>query len=194
MTLDVAPHPLPAHSALLLLKLGCWAMALAALPAMSEDGGSASQRGLELTQVQTPDGRQWALRRDGTGRPFELRVVLVNRSKSQVRVWSPDNSEGSQAVTIVLGDSEGKRTHLRPQAVERSGMPTAVTLMPNQALAIRIDLLRIVPLPAPTPGRYLLRAWYANEVATAGNVEGVWTGKIVSTPFEIEITSPGCDD
>jgi hypothetical protein len=175
------------------LLLAAVLAALALLPAVLRgQSGRGGRRagGLEILRVELPDGATWTLGPGGVGRPFRVRILLVNRGGEPLRIWDPANSEGSQAPIVVLTGAGGRRTVLRPPPFERSGAPTVWTIEPQQLRAIELDLLRLVGERSLEPGTYTLQAGYENALPAVGGMGGVWTGRVASEGQEVRVVRP----
>ena len=51
--------------------------------------------GLEFIRLDLPDGTRWVLGEGAIGRPFMARLVLANQGNRPIRIWDPNESEGS---------------------------------------------------------------------------------------------------
>lgn len=156
-------------------------------------GAAPAGGGLSLVRIDLLDGRQWilgtAMGRHDIGRPFAVRLVLVNRGAVPVTIWDPTNSEGSTAPGVILTDEDGKETVLKARPIERSGVPSVWVIEPNAARTITIDLLRLVPPAGIRPGPYSIRGVFENshvnnEVFVKGRV---WTGRIESPTCAMQV-------
>ena len=180
--------------------LGCLAVSCVVPNGAGSHGGAdedekapRSLGGLEFLPLDLPDGGTWTLGSRGMGRPFLARLRLSNRSDKPIRLWDPENSEGSRCAFVELTDGHGRRTLLRPPAVERSGTATVVTVPPHGVLKLDLELLRLIgerPLP---PGKYALRATYENRLDHVFGMRDIWTGRIAAEAREITVvaTPPG---
>lgn len=149
---------------------------------------------LQIFRIGLPDGRQWVLGKDGIGRPFSVRLLLLNRSDETMMIWDPNNTEGASAAGIILTDGKNRQTVLRPVGIERSaGVPTVITIAPDGVFSLDLDLLRLTGQNSLPAGNYSIKGEYRNNVKGEGPFENVWTGRIVSESSEITITSPECD-
>jgi hypothetical protein len=145
---------------------------------------------LEIVGTAVPDGTNWTLGDGGIGRPFSVRIVLGNRSKTPVRIWRPDSPDGSHLAWVTLSDSEGHETKLEWPAIPRFGLPSSLSVEPNGTAVYNLELLRAQGITDLKPGTYRLVAHYANTTAADGQSQGVWTGEIASQPLVIKIQRP----
>jgi hypothetical protein len=169
----------------------CLLLMVAAMPGDERPPVARQFRGLQLLALDLRDGTSWVLGPGGLGRPFLARMLLTNIGDAPLRIWDPDNSEGSQCPSIILSDAKGKDIELRPAPIERSsGVPTVWTINPKQVVAINLEMLRLVGTNSPPPGTYKIRAFYRNTEADSATIKGVWTGHIGTDPVEIKIVLP----
>ncbi|HWE35699.1 MAG TPA: hypothetical protein VG406_03940 [Isosphaeraceae bacterium] len=176
--------------AMLAPAVGLGALALGAVRGRAAE---AAGKGLEFVRLDLPDGDRWVLGEGAVGRPFLARLVLANAGTRPIKLWEPTDAEGAACPKVVLTDARGHETVLRPRPVPRAaGVPGARTLAPGATLDIELELLRVVDEDAPPPpGDYTIRASYANTLAAAFVIDGVWTGSIASESHRIRIVPPG---
>jgi len=171
----------------------CSLIALFAGPGQLPAAPGGAKSMLELS-LQLPDGDAWVLGPKGLGRPFMARLLLSNAGDAPVTIWDPHNSEGATLPFVTLTDVAGKQTVFRPAPIARAaGFPTAWIFKPHEVRVIEIELLRLVDAKnVPAPGKYTIKAGYANENGEAsGPVNGpIWTGAIESNPQVVTIAAP----
>ena len=166
--------------------IGRFTLLLATIPAPS-----AMPPGLVVSIVGLPDGTTWTLGRKAVGRPFLVQILLANEGDGPIRLWDPKSTEGMGCPSVVLTDSAGKATVLKPVPMPRAGgVPTFVTLDPGKTLILELELLRLVGPMSLAPGRYTLTAIYQNRFESSGQVANVWTGKIQGELKRITVVLP----
>jgi hypothetical protein len=160
--------------------------------ASDEQPKDEQKRGLKLLRVDFPDGTRWTLGEGGLGRPFMVRLVLTNDGPEPVRIWDPHNSEGASCPRVALTDPQKRETILLPPGIARAaGIPTTVTLKPQEVFVIELDLLRLIDERGLAPGKYQLQGRYENDLKEAGfGIKDVWTGKLSSELQAMEIVRP----
>ena len=164
----------------------CMRAAVTAAPHAAAPAGDLSFASLELV-----DGDCWKLAKGGIGRPFTVRLFLVNRGATPLRLWQTGSAEGDACPVVLLEDAAGCETVLRPPpALRVSSVPHVTTVEPGRLLRIDLDLLRLLGPASPPPGSYRLRAVYENVISRAMGVGGVWTGRLVGEGREITIAVP----
>ena len=136
---------------------------------MAGSGLAVSQmkadQNLEFLRLELPDGKSWVLGAGGIGRPFLVKLLLVNRGQTTFNLWDPRDAEGSEAARIALTDGLGRRTVLAPAApAARSGVPGALPVRANQVVAIELDLLRLIGTRSLAPGEYKIQGLYENHI------------------------------
>lgn len=144
---------------------------------------AAMQTDLAIDSVLLPDGSLWKISHP----PFRVDVVLKNQTDRPLTLWDPKNTEGSVCPMLLLRAADGHTTTLRPLGIERSGVPTVVTLAPGGTLRLALDL---AAMHADTPvaqGKYQGRVIYRNQLSSAGPHRNVWTGEIQSAAFELSV-------
>lgn len=146
---------------------------------------------LSFAGIELLDGERWTLANGGIGRPFTLRLLLVNRGLDPVRLWQPGTAEGDTCPLVLLVDAAGTETVLRPPPNLRiGGVPHVSVVDTGRLLRIDLDLLRLVGPESPKPGAYRIRALYENVIPRSMGVEGIWTGRVASDWREIQILAP----
>jgi hypothetical protein len=145
---------------------------------------------LSFASIELLDGERWILAEGGIGRPFGVRLLLVNRGKTGLRLWQPGTGEADACPAVLLADDWEENVLRAPPTLRVTGVPQATVLEPGRLLRIDLDLLRLVGGASPAPGGYRLRGLYESVIPRSMGVEGVWTGRLLSEPREIVIERP----
>jgi len=157
----------------------------------AEPRAAAPAGELSFASIELVDGDRWKLAEGGIGRPFTVRLLLVNRGATPLRLWQTGSAEGDACPVVLLEDAAGCETVLQPPpALRISGVPHVTTVEPGRLLRIDLDLLRLLGPASPPPGAYRLRAVYENMIPRSMGVGGVWTGRLVGERREITIAVP----
>jgi len=152
---------------------------------------AAAVSDLSFASIELLDGERFILAEGGIGRPFLVRLLLVNRGETPLRLWQPGTGEADACPAVLLADGDGEEIVLRvPPTLRVTGVPQATALEPGRLLRIDLDLLRLVGGGSPAPGGYRLRGLYESVIPRSMGVEGVWTGRLLSEPREIVIERP----
>jgi hypothetical protein len=138
--------------------------------------------GLAISAIRLPDGSTWS----ATGR-FRLEFTLRNNSAQPIAIWDPANSEGSLSPSVVLTGGHGNKWTLSPHGIERSGIPTAVTLEPTGTLTITLNLPEMTKSSSIDPGDYKVQVSYRNSQPATGPVKKIWIGEITSEFVNLHI-------
>ncbi|HWB53537.1 MAG TPA: hypothetical protein VG722_05065 [Tepidisphaeraceae bacterium] len=148
---------------------------------------------IKILRIDLIDGHRWTLGPGAVGRPFDIRVVLVNTSDQSVQLWPIDSSEGAECAKVILASAEGGKLTLSSAGIRRSGRPVAKTLQPHETYAFDLDLLRLIDDRNLSPGQYQLQVTYSNDQDSSGRINGVWTGSVASQLYAFEIVLPKHD-
>jgi hypothetical protein len=138
---------------------------------------------LAIGRVVLTDGPVWK----AAASEFRMEAVLENRGSHPLTLWDPKNSEGSVCPAILLRAADGHTITLRPLGIERSGVPTVVSLAPGQTLRIMLDLVKMQAGMPLVQGTYQAQFIYRNRLSSAGPHRNVWTGEIQSSAFELTV-------
>lgn len=140
---------------------------------------------LELLDVRVVSPQPVTLGRDTA---LTLRAKLKNRSKHPLRLWDPNNTEGSMCLFASLRPSSGPAIELRSVSIPRAGgVPTSIMLRPEASVDITADFGWSLAAKGVAPGTYSIALIYRNRTANSGPVRGVWTGSISSKATKIKI-------
>ncbi len=156
-------------------------------------GHAHAQAGLSLLPVDLPDGTTWKLGEGGIGRPFKVRLLLKNESKTPLMIWDYKNSEGAQCPGVILTDEKGKETILRPPPIERSaGVPGVIAIPPSEIIVIELELLRLIGERGLRPGTYKVVGFYDNKLKNDRTFikDDVWVGRSATESVKITIIAP----
>jgi hypothetical protein len=144
---------------------------------------AAMQPDLAIDSVSLPGGSLWKI----ASPAFRVDVVLKNQTDRPLTLWDPKNTEGSVCPVVLLRAADGHTFTLRPLGIERSGVPTVVTVAPGGTVRLTLDLAKMHADTPLTQGKYQARAIYRNQLGSAGPHRNVWTGEIQSAPFELTV-------
>ena len=134
------------------------------------------------------EGRAWGIAAKGKAESLRLEFALRNVGTEPLPVWDPRNSEGSASPRVVLTAADGRQAVLVPVPVERSGIPSAVTLSAaGGELPVVLDLAQMTGTEDLTPGIWRGRLIYANRQPASGPVKRVWMGEVSSVEFELQV-------
>lgn len=140
---------------------------------------------LEITDVKITSSMPLSL----AGEPvLTMRAVLKNRGKHALRLWDPNNTEGSMSLFASFKPTEGPAIELRALPIPRAGgVPTSIMLAPTESITLTAEFGWSLKSSGVTPGYYSLTFIYRNRTASSGPVRAVWTGSVKSKALTIKL-------
>lgn len=140
---------------------------------------------LELNDVRITSATPVSLAGDPV---LSIRATLKNRGKHPLKLWDPNNTEGSACLFAKLQSASGPTVELQSLTIPRAGgVPTSITLEPGGTITLNANFGASLRVRRPAPGNYALTFIYRNSLASSGPVRAVWTGSVSSRAIKINL-------